>query len=206
MFSWEILGTNLKGVPTGRGSIRPYHTHMTINDAKEYGWYRKLRESNKPTIYIVRDIRGVLVSQFYFMVDLQTDLHGFIHGKANPRSMIRRGEGPIPTPAELYPCIQERIRKDPIRAWIEHTKWIDEKWVDFYRFEDIVEDQLAFIEYIKENHNVRPIRELRTIDELVGIKPRKGIIGDWANHISDEDLKYIWSIAGDRMEELGYGR
>lgn len=203
MFSWEILGRNFVDVPTGTGSIRPHHTHMAIEDAMEHGWYQTLRRSGKPTIYIVRDIRDVLVSQFYFMVALNTDFHGFLHGRANPVSTIETG----PTPPELYPCIQGRIRPRPIQAWLEHTQWIHEGWVDFYKFEDIKRNQKAFVEYLARRYNLkRKSSRMQYVKELVGVKPRKGIVGDWKGLLSEADHDYLWSIAGSRMEELGYER
>lgn len=208
MLSWEILGLNFVGVPTGKGSIRQHHTHMIIKDAKKYHWYDKLKGGKKPTIYILRDIRDVLTSQFHFMVGLNIDFKGFLRGKANPVSMIRRSEvGVIATPAHLYPCIQERIRPHPIQAWVEHSRWIDEEWVDFYKFEDIVKDQAQFVIWLVEKYNLKLKKSaIKTVDKLVGVKPRKGIVGDWETHFDDDDLKYLWDIAGNRMKELGYGK
>jgi len=205
MFTWRLLGLNLVGVPTGSGSLKPHHTHMRIDDAVRHGWYRTLYEAQKPTIYIVRDIRDVLVSQFHFMEALMTDFHGFLHGKANPRSMIKRGKNIIPAPPSLYPVIQERIREAPIHAWVEHTQWIHEGWVDFYKYEDIVECQEAFISYLVRRYKLKPYPgRLRTVDKLVGIKPRKGVVGGWKDYFDDHNLNYLWNIAGTRMEELGY--
>lgn len=208
MLSWELLGLNFVGVPTGVGSIRQHHTHMIIEDAKTYHWYDKLKGGRKPTIYILRDVRDVLTSQFHFMVGLDTDFQGFLRGKANPRSMISRGgNGPIFTPSHLYPCIQERIRPHPIQAWAKHSKWIDEDWVDVYKFEDIVKDQAQFVIWLVEKYNLKLNKSaIQTVDKLVGVKPRKGIVGDWKEHFTDNDLEYLWNIAGDRMVELGYGK
>ena len=203
MFSWELLGLNIKGVPTGTGSIKPYHTHMMIEDAVRHGWYRRLRETNKPTIYIVRDIRDVLVSQYHFMVALKTNFHGFLHGAANPRSMIDTG----PTPPRLYPIIQERIRHNPIDAWVKHTQWIHEGWVDFYKYEDIVANQEGFIEYLVGRYNLKlRSNRIKTVKKLVGIKPRRGIAGGWKDFLLENEHDYIWRFAGTRMEELGYER
>jgi len=203
MFSWELLGLNFKGVPTGTGSIKPHHTHMTIEDAIEYGWYQRLRRTNKPTIYIVRDVRDVLISQYHFMVELNTNFRGFLHGAANPRSMIETG----PTPPRLYPIIQERIRKRPIEAWVRHTQWIHEGWIDFYKYEDIVADQEAFITYLSRRYNLKlRSNKIKTVKKLVGIKPRRGVAGAWKDFLLENEHDYIWRRAGVRMEELGYER
>jgi hypothetical protein len=34
----------------------------------------------------------------------------------------------------------------------------------------------------------------------------KGIAGRWREWFSNEDLEYLWNIAGDRMIELGYDK
>jgi len=38
----------------------------------------------------------------------------------------------------------------------------------------------------------------------VGYKPRKGIIGDWKNHFSQEDLDYLLDRVGNKMKEFNY--
>lgn len=39
---------------------------------------------------------------------------------------------------------------------------------------------------------------------LVGPHKRKGIVGDWKNHMSPEDNDFFWSKAGDVMDYLEY--
>ena len=159
LFSWELLGANFVGVPVGGGTIRSHHTHMVPEDAKEYKlhrsfftrqlteaekqttWYGRLN-NGKPTLYILRDGRDVLVSQFHFITKLCTDFKGFLRGKSHPRS---NGIG-----AKVYPLIQERIRRNPVRAWMLHSTWIEEDWVDMYRFERIRKNQKAFVLQLKD--------------------------------------------------------
>lgn len=219
MFTWGLLGMNFVGVPTWGGSLKANHTHMAPVDAKsqklhqlfflreqltdadkQTTWYNRLN-NGKPTIYILRDGRDVLVSQFHFLAELRTDFKGFIRGKGNPTSI-----GPRRKP-NIYPCIQERMRRDPVRAWMQHSTWIEEDWVDVYRFEWIRKNQGDFILQLRDRYGLEmKHREPQLIKKLVGLKPRKGIEGDWKNHFDEEDLEYYWNIAGERMVELGYER
>ncbi len=217
LFSWELLGANFVGVPVGGGTLRPHHTHMVPEDAKGYKlhgsfflkrqltsverettWYDRLN-NGKPTLYILRDGRDVLVSQFHFMKKLRTNFKGFLRGKSYPKSV---GVG-----AEIYPLIQERIRHDPVRAWMQHSTWIEEDWVDTYRFEWIRKNQGDFILQLRDKYGLEmEHKEPQLIKKLVGLRPRKGIEGDWKNHFDEEDLEYYWNIAGERMMELRYER
>jgi len=199
MFSWEILGLNFVGVPTGKRSIRPHHTHLNIKDAKEHGWYDKLKNTGKPTIYIIRDGRDVLASQFHFLKSLKTDFQGFLRGEGSM-------PGPKDYPGNPFPSIQRRIRENPVRAWIDHFMWIGEHWVSSsFKYEWIRENQEEFVLLLKEKYGLVMLYDKpQTVTKLVGIKPRKGITGDWKNHFTIEDLEYFWDIAGPVMEMLGY--
>jgi hypothetical protein len=200
MFTWVLLGLNFVDVPTGGGSIKPYHTHLAIKDAKAHGWYDRLKKTEKPTIYIVRDGRDVLVSQFYFCKRLKTDFHGFIRGEGNLDIDRIYRKNP-------FPSIQLRVRENPAKAWIDHTQWIKEDWVDLYWYEWIRNNQEEFIIELADRYNLKTIHDYpKPVKKLVGVKPRKGIVGDWKNHFDDEDLEYFWDIAGKRMEELGYDK
>jgi hypothetical protein len=35
---------------------------------------------------------------------------------------------------------------------------------------------------------------------------RKGTIGDWKNHFSEQDSEYFAAVAADLLEQLGYSR
>lgn len=203
MLSWELLGRNFVGVPTYGGSLKLSHTHMVPEDAKVklHKWYDRLKSTGLPTIYILRDGRDVLVSQFHFLAKLNVDFKGFIRGKGNPESI-----GPRRKP-NLYPWIQERTRREPIRTWMLHSTWIEEDWVDVYRFEWIRKNQRDFILQLRDRYNLKmKYSEPQLVKKLVGIVPRKGIEGDWKNYFDKEDLEYYWSIAGERMVKLGYER
>ncbi len=82
------------------------------------------------------------------------------------------------------------------------------EWADVLftiRFEDLKMNLEKVMKNFGNNFNCKLIVDkVKTVDKLVGHITRKGIIGDWKNHFTDEDLNYFWSRAGEGMKKLGY--
>lgn len=197
MFVWELFGQNFVNVPQGPRSIKPYHTHLTITLAKKHGWYNALKGTEKPTIYVLRDGRDQLVSAYK-----RAKLKGKIGGDF--RDYIR-GECEVLKSYTEYKEMAKKIRTDPVNLWVEHTDWIQEDWVDVYKFEDIRNDQTGFVQYLVDKYGLELKHpEIQMVNKLVGKDPNKGIAGGWKDYFDKDDLDYFWNIAGDKMKELGY--
>jgi hypothetical protein len=97
--------------------------------------------------------------------------------------------------------------EDPIGYWVRHTEWVNHLYTVHY--ENLVVDPEKVMVEISYALGVPmkkpPIKYMpERITELVGIFPRKGIVGDWKTHFSDDDLAFFLKKAGKRMKELGY--
>jgi hypothetical protein len=191
MMTWELFGLNFKGLPTGPRSIKPYHTHQDLYEAKQSGRYFELKNTNLPTIYIVRDGRDCLVSAYNYAKeknkykDKINNFHQFLIGQT------------LRTP-------DTKIFTNPIRGWIDHTQWINEDWIDTYKYEYIKDNQKEFIKTLADKYNIELYGEIKSLPGLVGKGPRKGISGVWKDYFSEDDYNYFWSVGGKRMIELGY--
>lgn len=199
MLSWELFGLNFKGVPRGKGTIRPFHTHMIIRDAKQHGLYDKLKSSGKPTVYILRDCRDMLVSTYRAMIKNKKTKASF--------SEFLRGNSGFKPSKKQYPIVGVRIARDPITNWIEHTKWMDEDWIDVYKYEYIKDNHKDFIILLRDMYGLELKNDqVIEVKKPVGVLPNEGVSDTWKSYFDDEDIEYFWSIAKNKMTELGYER
>lgn len=167
----------------------------------QFTYHRPLKDSNpeilmksKNCIYLVRDCRDTLVSSWYYWragkesgyevkeifknLTFSQYLHGNISGKGT-------------------------LFSDPIQHWLEYTEWVDVLFT--VKFEDLKIELEKTMKDIGDYFNLLLINsEVKTVNNLVGHATRKGIIGDWKNHFTDEDLDYFWERAGETMETFGY--
>ncbi len=199
MLTWELFGLNFKGVPQGKGSIKPFHTHMIIKDAKKYGFYDKLKNTGKPTVYVLRDCRDMLVSTHRVMIKNRKTIDSF--------SEFLRGNSGFKPSKKKYPIVGIRIASEPIKNWIEHLKWMEEDWLDVYKYEYIKDNQEEFIKDIIDKYNLElKNKNIICVNKPVGVLPGKGLAGGWKDCFSQKDLNYFWDIVGEKMTELGYNK
>jgi hypothetical protein len=157
-------------------------------------------------IYILRDGRDVLTASYYYWINGGSP-HFNIGGTINQYNIsfgqFLRGETPLDRIDER--CIHYNHVVDPVCNWINHTRWI--YFMYTVRYEDLKNDlHNVMIEISKEFDFPLIYKEAKTITKLTGVKPRKGIIGDYKNAFDEKDLEYFWQKAGERMVELGYER
>ena len=96
--------------------------------------------------------------------------------------------------------------KDPIKYWCDFA---DSYYGNVYtvRYEDLYRSPIKVLTNIEEKFNLeRRHEDIVPLNKLVGHGPRKGIIGDYKNHFSDEDLEYFWYKAKETMNRFGYYR
>jgi hypothetical protein len=152
-------------------------------------------------IYIVRDGRDVITACYHYWLNKGTPRYKVsdtIKKHNISFSQFLRGETPTNE-------IKGRIEhvSDPVCHWVDHTQWV--YYAHTVRYEDLKEKLHETLLEISEEFN-KPLvyPEPKKLDKLVGVKPRKGVVGDWKNHFSEADLEYFWQKAGHRMLELGY--
>lgn len=170
-----------------------------------YSPYNKDGYCVKNHIYIYRDGRDVLVSLYYHMkvgeprnciknindycdISFKDFLRGQFKALPGKRSMIGFNE----------------IFSNPAKYWAKHTEWVDKHgWC--VRYEDLKNKPEETIIKISNMIGVELKNNTPTpVKKLVGINPRKGIVGDWKDHFDAEDLEYFYAQVGNRMEVLGY--
>jgi len=144
--------------------------------------------------YIVRDGRDVLNSCFHYF-----NKHPDIFPQAKSiREFLTMN------------AYQDYCKVSPsnmVERWVMHVKgWLEQKdnvniiyYEDlFYNFEETIANIANALNLAPPDRITVPTLQDRSID------PRKGTVGDWKNHFTEEDLRIFDSIASDLMKELGY--
>lgn len=167
----------------------------------QFTYHRPLKDSNpealmksKNCIYLVRDCRDTLVSSWYYWRAGKESGYG-VKEIFEKLTFSQYLHGNIPEKGSLF--------SDPIKHWLDYIEWTNILFT--VKFEDLKMNLEKTIKDISDYFKLPLIvNEVRTVDNLVGHATRKGIIGDWKNHFTDEDLDYFWKRAGKSMEQLGY--
>lgn len=172
--------------------------------------------------FLVRDGRDVMVSFYFHFTRIQ-------HTAKSPK--FRRaldnlyGHGADLSDVRTnLPRFIEYINKHPIGAptdWSTyHNQWIDKPNVVYTRYEALRSDCIAEMTRVTAEHGVAcdEWRIERAVDghsmqRAAGRKPgeedrssfiRKGVVGDWKNHFSDEALEVFADQCGETLVALGY--
>jgi hypothetical protein len=107
------------------------------------------------------------------------------------------------TPTEM----KNGLLENPIQFWANHVAFaISDLGLSYIHFEDLVRKPKETLENLAHKQGLKLKKEPERIKKLVGHHPRKGVIGDWVNHFSDDDLNVFDLLAGDIMREFGYYR
>ena len=167
----------------------------------QFTYHRPLRNANpealmkaKNCIYLMRDCRDTLVSSWYYWRAGKESSYG-VKELFEKLTFSQYLHGDIPGKGILF--------SDPIKHWLEYVEWADVLFT--VKFEDLKMNLEKTMKEVGDYFNLQLIvNEVKTVSKLVGHATRKGIIGDWKNHFTDEDLDYFWNRAGESMEKLGY--
>lgn len=95
---------------------------------------------------------------------------------------------------------------DPIMYWV---KFVDSYYGKIYtiRYEDLHRYPIEVLNGIERHFNLeRKTENIKPLNKLVGHSPRKGIIGDYKTHFTEDDKIYFWSKAEEVMNKYGYYR
>lgn len=168
------------------------------NGSRVIKTHEKFRKEYQKAIYIVRDGRDVAVSYYHLWLrdnrgDFQSFLRDFVVGQVD-------FVGPW---------------QDNVQSWLNAK---DRSQVIVVRYEDCLAE---------------PADTMRKLSEFIGLKPsghrieesvkrnstekmrakeglstlpnvRKGVVGDWRNHFTGQDLDLFLRHAGDTLSDLGY--
>jgi hypothetical protein len=174
-----------------------------------------VRDLNFRHILVVRDPRDIVLSYTFFVIKERWTRHHYYYTKVLKTKAERLmatilgfpGDGGI----KIRPLASIGV------ALQGYLRWISDKNLLVCRYEDLVgeagggtwERQLLAIRNISEFIN-RPLSDEATesiIKKMYSSKSltfRKGMIGDWQNHFTDELKAVFKNVASDILIELGY--
>jgi len=166
-------------------------------------------------LFIIRDLRDIACSHFYYVtyMDCNHRLHRYYNclKSDNERLMasIAGIDGKLLPGSRRWEPIGERAKT--------FLPWLDESTCLVVRFEDLVgslgggndEKQIETIQAIVNHLGVRFSKnQIVSIANKVfsrsSVTFRKGKIGDWRIHFTDEHKKAFKKTAGDILVRLGY--
>lgn len=174
-----------------------------------------LRENNIRTLFIIRDLRDIVVSNFYYITYKATDhrLHSYF------KSLNSDDE-------RLMACIvgidgkflQDGIRSKSIgQHALSYAPWLDDSRCLTVRFEDLIgtegggnsEKQLKSIRSITDHLGIDTSQSQieQLVNKIFSKKSntfRKGRIGEWKNHFTEKHQKAFNEVAGEALIKFGY--
>lgn len=178
------------------------------NGGRLIGTHESYRKEYKRAVYLVRDVRDVILSEYAFITALDR-FHGglddfisdFFRGKINgfgswPRHVTSWLDSPIAGTANLLVFKYEDLRRDPETNF---RKMLD--------FAGMKRDPEAIRRAIA-NNSLEKMRE-KEIDSprkasVRGRFVRTGQVQGWKGKLSDDQLRVIEAAAGEVLVRLGY--
>ncbi|MEM9372172.1 MAG: sulfotransferase domain-containing protein [Planctomycetota bacterium] len=182
----------------------------------------KYHKGYRNVTFLIRDGRDVMVSFYFHYVRLY-------ERATSPkfRNTLDRLYGPNAELQNVHanlPRFIEQMAKNPVgvhAGWARYNDdWWDRPGVVYTRYETLREDCVNEMTRIAEAHGIvsEPWRVERAVDghsmeRAAGRKPgeedrssfiRKGVVGDWKNHFSDEAFQVFADLCGDTLVRLGY--
>jgi hypothetical protein len=159
----------------------------------------QVRWDGTPIVYIVRDGRDVMVSYYHYRYRMGKD--------------ERSDEPNLPSFSEFL--------KRYVPEWMNHVStWIGQEPRILVRYEDLLvipEEILPSLFHrlginvrghvvgeAIETFSFRKLSRRNPGEEDPGSFFRKGVVGDWVKHFSDDDLHYFKETAGALMCDLNY--
>ena len=174
--------------------------------------------SQEPLIYLVRDGRDVMVSYYFFKNNYLYARDSFSVKKylLQIRNLINSN---FKTTSE-YRDFSAFLRQYS-DEWANHTSsCLQRQPIAIIRYEDLKTTPEATLNELFQQLDVGVssdiVRQALTIFDFQKLSQRqegeedpssffrKGIVGDWKNHFSDEDLEFFWQRAAGVMTQLGY--
>ena len=196
----------LRGCPQGMFVTAHARFHPTLRDL--------LGELRFKQILLLRDPRDVVVSNMFFTKREPGVRHHEFYAEA-----LRSDEERITATIRGFgqDALTDRPRASISEMFEGYTPWLDNSSTLVVRFEDLVGPRGGGI-------GERQLDEIRRIGDFVGrplsgeqaqqiarkmyskasLTYRKGIVGDWRNHFTEDHRRIFKQVAGDTLIRLGY--
>jgi len=199
-FFHDVTPLTFDLIPSYSYSVVKLHTKYTPYN------FQTIKNKIGKWIVLFRDPRDMCISRYYHMLNLKSHRHyGLYHSLGLEKS--------------LFHCIN--IVKNEYIDWIQnwHLAYLRNKdKILELRYEDLnknfknsmnkvlnfleIPHNETFIEKLQSTQLKKPVNVKESIAK--GDTKRKGIVGDWKNHFTEEHKDYFKEIAGDLLIELGY--
>jgi len=164
------------------------------------------REKGIKTIFLYRDLRDTIVSWAYW-IDKIKDYKGWINLEID-QGKVRLEDLSIPNRINAILDVAEK-------NYSRYVGWLDTPDDIVFKlcYEDMRDDRektfLTLIEWMGKDLADKmgcpiPGVMINRIDPQNCSTFRHGIIGDWKNHFTEENIELFWTTCGYLMEKFGY--
>lgn len=175
-------------------------------------WLQMLKQLNMKHIFISRDLRDVVVSYVYFIVEKYPSHPLYEYFTKDARDQKQRYLAfinGVQTEKIKYPSIADWFR--PFQGWIKDPYTLSITFEDLVRSKESSRLQLIKITEYLWNGLTPPIpinKMLEKMEERMHHKYsltfRSGKIGSWKTEFDDEVKEAFKKVAGNILIELGY--
>ena len=174
-----------------------------------------LKSEGFRVLFMIRDLRDIVVSDANYVTYKCNfhPLHAYYNSLESDTERLMASIRGVPE--HCYPGGERP------KAWKNHTKsmlpWLDEPSCLTVRFEDLIgrggggsdEKQIETVEAILKHIGVEisqeEIKQIAAKTFFTGSRTfRKGRIGDWHNHFTEEHKRAFKEVRGETLIKLGY--
>jgi hypothetical protein len=172
---------------TARVSIIKTHADRELFD---------FRFPKTKAVYVMRDPRDTLVSFYYYLGQPHSSLSEFLR---QPLSAYLR-----------WANSRHGNSNSVAERWANHVKgWLEADDTVVVRYEELKTDYRGVLGRVSQFLNLKRLPFVAPVDlhEGYSIAPRKGVIGDWRNHFTDDDEALVRSAveaAGLKWEAVAW--
>ncbi len=201
--SFHAVNAAVRGV--GR---HKFAAHLLPGNGRLIATHEQYRNDYKKAIYLVRDVRDVILSEFaytraleFFRGDLDEFLNVFLCGKISgfgpwPRHITSWLNSPIAGTDNMLVMRFEDLRQNPNEGFSRMADFLGVR-VDQERIRRAVANNL--LEKMKEKEQAEPQRA-SVKDRFV----RSGSVQAWRSKLSPAQVQFIEKHAGSLLLQLGY--
>ncbi len=191
--------------PDELAAVQPgevFHGHLVASDQL----WRMLEEGEFATVYVYRDLRDVVVSDYHHRVYL------------NPDRTPPTFEGRTKEELLMADCLMEWCGS--AKRYAEVSTWIARTDIPTIRYEDLLSDcaatlgsALRHLGFVIATELVDQIAEANRFQALAGREAgdeerasplRKGVAGDWKNHFTEGNTQAFKERFGQLLIDYGY--